>query len=120
VLHMNIAKVDRHIAYATMAIHICCKRLFQMFHLFFPDVCCKCVYSDVAYVSHICCKCSIWMLQMFYLDVAYVLQWLFKCFQVLLQVFQIHVSSVSYVFRRMLQMFHLDVSKVERVLHMLQ
>jgi hypothetical protein len=41
-------------------------------------------------------------------------------FQVLLQVFQAHVSSVSSVYRRMLQMFHLDVSKVDRVLHMLQ
>jgi hypothetical protein len=48
------------------------------------DVCCKCVYLNVAYVSHICCK-------YFYLDVAYVLQWFssvfasvsdayFKCF----------------------------------------
>jgi hypothetical protein len=22
----------------------------------FLDVCCKCIYVDVAYVSHICCK----------------------------------------------------------------
>jgi hypothetical protein len=57
------------------------------------------------------------MLQMFYLDVIFVLQWLFKCFQVFLQVFHTHVSSVSSVFRRMLQMFHLDV--LDRVLHML-
>jgi hypothetical protein len=25
-----------------------------MFYLFFSDVCCKCVYLDVAYVLHIC------------------------------------------------------------------
>jgi hypothetical protein len=31
----------------------------------FPDVCCKCVYLDVAYVSHICCKYYIWTLHMF-------------------------------------------------------
>jgi hypothetical protein len=31
----------------------------------FSDVCCKCVYLDVAYVSHICCMYFIWMLQMF-------------------------------------------------------
>ena len=41
----------------------------------FSNVCCKCVYLDVAYVfTH--------MLQVFYLDVAYVLQWFqvfFKC-----------------------------------------
>jgi hypothetical protein len=44
----------------------------------------------------------------------------FKCFQVFLRVFQTHVSSVSSVFRRTFQMLHLDVSKVDRVLHMLQ
>jgi hypothetical protein len=31
----------------------------------FLDVHCKCVYLDVTYVSHICCKCFIWMLHMF-------------------------------------------------------
>jgi hypothetical protein len=62
---------------------------------FFPDVCCKCIYLDVAYVFT-------YMLQVFYLNVVYVLQW----FQVFLGVF----ASVSYacfkcfiVFRRMLQ-----------------
>jgi hypothetical protein len=35
--------------------------------------------------------------------------------QVFFQVFQTHVSSVSYAFKHMLQMFHLDVSKTERV-----
>jgi hypothetical protein len=39
-------------------------------------------------------------------------------FQVFLQVFQMHVSSVSSVFRRMLQVLHLDVSKVDYVLHL--
>jgi hypothetical protein len=36
------------------------------------NVCCKCIYLNVAYVAlaiHVCCKC---MLQVFYLDVAYV------------------------------------------------
>jgi hypothetical protein len=39
-------------------------------------------------------------------------------FWVLLQVFQKHISSVSSVFRRILQILHLDVSKVDQVLHM--
>jgi hypothetical protein len=52
-----------------------------------------------------------------YLDVAYVLQWFQVFFQVFLQVFQMHVSSVSSIFRHMLQMLHLDVSKVDQVLH---
>jgi len=79
----------------------------------FSDVCCKCFYLDVAYVSHICCKCV-------YLDVAYVLQWFFKCFQVFLQVFQTYISSVSFIFKRILQMFHMNVSKVDQISHMLQ
>ena len=43
----------------------------------------------------------------------------FKCFQVFLQVFQMHVSSFSSALRRMLQVLHLNVSKVDRVLHLL-
>jgi hypothetical protein len=37
---------------------------------------------------------------------------------VFLQVFQMHISSVSYAFRRMLQVLYLDVSKLDRVLHL--
>jgi hypothetical protein len=51
------------------------------------------------------------------------LQWLHMCFQVfsgVLQVFQTYVASVSVVLGRMLQVFHLDVKKVDLVLHMLQ
>jgi hypothetical protein len=56
---------------------------------------------------------------MFYLDVAYILQ-LFQVFffKVFLQVFLVHVSSVSSVFRRMLQVLYLDVSKIDQVLHL--
>jgi hypothetical protein len=67
----------------------------------------------------------IWMLHMFHTYVACVL---FRCvyvcngFQVfsgvLFQVFQKHVLSVSFVFRRMLQLLYLDVSKVDQVLHL--
>jgi hypothetical protein len=31
---MDVAKVDRDAVYVAMAIHVCCNRLFQMFHLF--------------------------------------------------------------------------------------
>jgi hypothetical protein len=44
----------------------------------------------------------------------------FKCFRCFFKCFQTHVSSVSSVFRYMLQVLHLDVSKVDQVLHMLQ
>ena len=39
-------------------------------------------------------------------------------FQVFLQLFQMHVSSILFAFRRMLQVLHLDVSKVDWVLHL--
>jgi hypothetical protein len=54
------------------------------------------------------------MLQVFYLHVTYVC----NGFQVFFQVFQTHDSSVSSVFRHMLQVLHLDVLKIYRVLHM--
>ena len=53
--HADVTKVDRDVAYVAMVVHVCCKLLFPMFHLFFSGLCCKCVYLDVAYVSHICC-----------------------------------------------------------------
>ena len=62
---MDVAKVDRNVAYVAMVVHVYCKCLLPMFYLCFPDVCCKCVYLNVAYVSHICCMCFIWMLRMF-------------------------------------------------------
>ena len=34
------------------------------------------------------------------------------------QVFEKHISSVSSIFKRMLQVLHLDVSKVDRTLHL--
>jgi len=103
---MDIAKVDRGVA---KVVHICCKFMFPMFHLFFfSDVRCNCVYLDVVYVSFICCKCFICMLHMSALISS------------VLQVFQTHILNILFVFRRMLEVLHLDVSQVDRVLHMLQ
>ena len=57
------------------------------------------------------------MLHMFHTYVASVFIWMllmfYNSFQVFLQVFQMHVSSVSSVFRRMLQVLCLNVSKVD-------
>jgi hypothetical protein len=35
VFHLDVVKVNRDVAYVAIAIHVCCKYLFQMFHLFF-------------------------------------------------------------------------------------
>jgi hypothetical protein len=56
--HMDVAKIERDVEYVAMVVHVCCKRLFSMFHLFL-DVCCKNVYLCCIYFTH--------MLQIFYL-----------------------------------------------------
>ena len=104
---MDIVKVDRDVAYVAMVVHVCCKRLSPMFHLFFQAYVASVFYPDVAYVSHICCKCFIWMLRMFcngYTRVFLVFQTYCKYFN---------------SFRRILQIFFLVVAKVNLVLHML-
>jgi hypothetical protein len=106
VFYMDVAKVDRDVAHVATVIHVCCKRLFQRFHLFFSNICCKCVYLDVAYVSHISCKCIFFsMLHIF-------CNGFFKCF------YNVSYACFKYFIclQTMLQMFHLDVSKVDRVL----
>jgi hypothetical protein len=60
------------------------------------------------YVAIVLSGCYVWFAMVF------------KCFYVFLHGFQMHVLSVSSVFRRMLQVLHLDVSKVDWVLNMLQ
>jgi hypothetical protein len=102
VFQMDVAKVNRDVAYVAMVVHVCCKGLSLMFHLCFLDTCCKCVYLDVAYVSHIRCNCCAGCNGF---------QFFFKCFR---SVF----PSVSSAFRRMLQLLYLDVSEADRVLHL--
>jgi hypothetical protein len=53
VFHTDVAKVDRDVTYVAMVIHVCCKLLSPMFHLF-----------SQTYVVSV----FIWMLYMFYLD----------------------------------------------------
>jgi hypothetical protein len=36
VFHTDVAKVDQDVTYVAMVVHVCCKRLSPMFHLFFP------------------------------------------------------------------------------------
>ena len=98
--HADVAKVDRDVPYVAMVVHVCCKRLFPMFHLFFRCMLQVCLSG--------CCICFTHMLQVFYLDVAYVcngFQAFFRCF----------CSSVSSIFRRILQLLHRDVSNVDQV-----
>jgi hypothetical protein len=114
------------------AIHICFKCMFNVSSV--SDVCCKCfiwmfflrvsfgycktrsgcyktrsgccIYMQMFQVfSYVCCKCFILMFAYVCNDYTRV----FKLFLVFCK-----------CFRRMLQVFQLDVAKVDRVLHMLQ
>jgi hypothetical protein len=76
VFHMDAVKVDRDVTYVARSVPNVLSA--------FSDVCCKYVYLDVAYVSHICYKCFICMLRMFIM--------VYRCFQVFVQIFQTHVS----------------------------
>jgi hypothetical protein len=75
VFYLDVAKVDLDVAYTCIL---------------------QAYVSSVLGISDVCCKCFIWMLQVFPLDVACVLQWfssVFRCFRK--------------CFRRLFQVFHL-------------
>jgi hypothetical protein len=93
VFHVDVVKVDCDVAYVAMVVHVCCKSLFPMFQLFFQT-----------YVT----SAFIWMLHIFHTYVASVLCGCCVCFT-----WFSSVSRVSSTFRRMLQVLHLDVSKVD-------
>jgi hypothetical protein len=89
VFHMDVAKVDSNVAYVAMVVHVCCKLLFSMFHLFFfrrtlqvcLSECCICLthmlasvlsgyyicYAMVSSVFRYFCKCFRYMFQLFHL-----------------------------------------------------
>jgi hypothetical protein len=64
VFQMDIAKVDRDVAYVAMVVHICCKCSVTNVLSVFSGHMLKYVYLDVVYVSHIYCMCFIWLLRM--------------------------------------------------------
>jgi hypothetical protein len=72
-LHMEFAKVDRDVAYFCKCFRGMLQALFKMFHLseayvvasvLFESCICfthmlQLFYLNVAFISHICCKCFI-------------------------------------------------------------
>jgi hypothetical protein len=83
----DVAKVDRDVAYVAIVVHVCCKHLSPMFHLFFRRMLQVCLSQ--------CCICFTHMLQVFYLHVVYIS----NGFQVFFcKCFQMHVSSIPCVF----------------------
>ena len=73
--HMNFAKVDPNVAHVAMVIHVCCKSLFKMFHMFQTYVASAlsiyCLYCN----GYVACVCS----KMFYLFQMYIAIVLSEC-----------------------------------------
>jgi len=85
VFHLDVAKVDLDVAYVAMTKYACYKPMFLVFQLF---------QTYITNISSRCFKNRSWCCTC--------CKWLYT-----------HVSSVLSVFRRMLQVFNLDVSKVD-------
>jgi hypothetical protein len=81
---IDVAKVDRDVAYVVVAANVGCKRCSQCL-FFFSDVGAS-MFIWMLRMFHICCNCFIWMLRIFAM--------IFKCFKEFLQVFQTYVVSV--------------------------
>jgi hypothetical protein len=67
VFQIDVTKVNQDVAYIAIAIQYVASVCSKCF-ICFSDICCKCVYLDVAYVSHICYKYFVWTLHMFAVD----------------------------------------------------
>jgi len=96
-VYLDVAKVDWDVSNVALVVHVCCKRLFQMFYLFFKRMLQVCL-SGCCIVSHKHRKCFIWMLHIFFNGFssvfrcsASVLDACFKCFKRMFQV--LHLSS---------------------------
>jgi hypothetical protein len=120
VFHIDVAKIDRDVAHIVMVVYVYCKRLFQMFYLFFfrrmLQVClfgCHICFThmlqeyvrNVLAVSVLCCnkyfhvancKFFMWMLRMFHT----------LCCKCMFQIFylrQTYVAFKCFVFQRYVQ-----------------
>ena len=82
------------VAYVTIALYACFKHMFQVFHMFQTHV--TNVLSGCYKSRSRCCIC---------------------CY-VYTRMFQAYVLSVSSIFQTYVQVFHLDVSKVDLGEHM--
>ena len=116
VSEMYVARISHGCYKSRSGCCIYCNGYTRILQAFVPNissifsiVCCKCVYLNVAYVSHIYCKCLIWMLRMIY-----------NGFQVFSGVFAT-VSDACFKFFICFQTYiacMLNVSKVDRLFHL--
>ena len=90
--HTDVAKVDQDVAYVAIVVHVRCKSMSSMFHLFFH-----------MYVASV----FIWMLHMFHTYVACVFSGCCLCLE--------SFSSVFGCFRRMLQVCVSNISVISDI-----
>ena len=71
VFHIDVAKVDRDIAYVAIVSEAYCKCFKDILQAFVQnvssvsDICWKRFYLDAAHISHICCKSMFKIFQLF-------------------------------------------------------
>jgi hypothetical protein len=112
VFHMDVSKVYRDVAHVAMIVHVCCKRLFQMFHLFFQRNVASVSYEYFKSISGCCTCCNgcTRMLQASVLNISSVFTDI-CCKCVCLDVAYFH-TYVGSVLSRMLHMFFSGFLKV--------
>jgi hypothetical protein len=88
-----------------MVVYVCCKLLFPMFQLFFHTFVAS-VFIRMLHVFHTYVACALSESCTYF---TMIFSSVFRCF-----------TSVSTIFERTLQMFYLNVFKVDRVLHLLR
>jgi hypothetical protein len=102
--HTDVAKVDHDVAYVAIVVHICCKSLSPMFHLFFRCMLQVCLYGCCIY---------------FHTYVASVLSIYYVCLQwflsVLTNVSDAYFKCFICLFFCMLQVLHPKILKIDRV-----
>jgi hypothetical protein len=119
---MHVASVSCGCCKSRSGCYICCNGYIHMLQASVlnvspvSDFCSTCFIWVLHMFSSGCYICFTYMLQVFYLDGAYILQLLHMCFP---RVSDICCKCFNY-FGRMLQMFSLDVIKVDLMLYMLQ
>jgi hypothetical protein len=86
-----------------MAIHVCCKCMYQMFQLFQMYV------ASVSSGRCICCSCYTRMLEPCFPNVSTVFIWMLHMLQWLYTYIASVCSKCFTYFRRILQVFYLDV-----------
>jgi hypothetical protein len=80
-LYIDVAKIDRDVAHVVMAIHVCFKYMFHLFHANVASILFGyCIYMHVASISFKCFKVFHTYVCECFISMSYMLAMVFKCF----------------------------------------